>query len=56
MREAIKEKNKDPKSINPLSQVDLVIDHSVQVDEFAKKNLLNIELSSKKMISIFSYV
>ena len=40
MREAIKEKNKDPKSINPLSQVDLVIDHSVQVDEFAKKNSL----------------
>ena len=50
MREAIKEKNKDPKSINPLSQVDLVIDHSVQVDEFAKKNSLNLELSSKKML------
>ena len=33
MREAVKEKNKDPKKINPLSPVDLVIDHSVQVDD-----------------------
>ena len=32
MREAVKEKNKDPSKINPLSNVDLVIDHSVQVD------------------------
>ena len=30
MREAVKEKNKDPNTINPLSAVDLVIDHSVQ--------------------------
>ena len=36
MREAVKEKNKDPNTINPLSQVDLVIDHSVQVDQSAK--------------------
>jgi aconitate hydratase len=35
MREAVKEKNKDPKTINPLSAVDLVIDHSVQVDKSA---------------------
>ena len=35
MREAVKEKNKDPKKINPLSSVDLVIDHSVQVDQSA---------------------
>ena len=33
MREAVKEKNKDPNTINPLSAVDLVIDHSVQVDQ-----------------------
>ena len=38
MREAVKEKNKDPKKINPLSAVDLVIDHSVQVDQSAKKD------------------
>ena len=41
MREAVKEQNKDPKKINPLSPVDLVIDHSVQVDDFANENSLN---------------
>ncbi len=34
MRDVIKEMGGDPKKINPLQQVDLVIDHSVQVDEF----------------------
>ena len=29
MRDAVKDKNKDPEKINPLSTVDLVIDHSV---------------------------
>ena len=38
MREAVKDKNKDPNSINPLSAVDLVIDHSVQVDQSAKSD------------------
>ena len=38
MREAVKEKNKDPNTINPLSSVDLVIDHSVQVDQSAKSD------------------
>ena len=40
MREAVKEKNKDPNAINPLSSVDLVIDHSVQVDKFADKGFM----------------
>ena len=31
MRDAVKDKNKDPEKINPLSTVDLVIDHSVTV-------------------------
>ena len=35
MRDAVKGKNKDPEKINPLSTVDLVIDHSVMVDEYA---------------------
>jgi aconitate hydratase len=34
MRDVIKKMGGDPKKINPLQQVDLVIDHSVQVDEF----------------------
>src|SRR5690554_4835691 len=34
MREAVRKAGKDPAMINPLSPVDLVIDHSVMVDEF----------------------
>jgi aconitate hydratase len=34
MRDVIKEMGGDPRKINPLQQVDLVIDHSVQVDQF----------------------
>ena len=34
MRDALRSKNIDPKKINPLSRVDLVIDHSVMVDKF----------------------
>src|SRR5271155_5532262 len=35
MRDAIKTLGGDPEQINPLSPVDLIIDHSIQVDEFA---------------------
>src|SRR5690242_9890866 len=35
MREAMAKLGGDPRKINPLSPVDLVIDHSVQVDAFA---------------------
>ena len=38
MRDAVKNKNKNPETINPLSTVDLVIDHSVMVDEYASRN------------------
>ena len=38
MRNALKQKNIDPNKINPLSPVDLVIDHSVMVDSYAGKN------------------
>ena len=41
MREAVQKKKKDPKKINPLSRVDLVIDHSVQVDISATKDSFN---------------
>lgn len=34
MREAVKSKDGNPKVINPLSPVDLVIDHSVMVDKY----------------------
>jgi aconitate hydratase len=35
MRHALVEKGIDPQKINPLSRVDLVIDHSVSIDKFA---------------------
>ena len=38
MRDALKSKNIDPKKINPLSRVDLVIDHSVMVDKFGSQD------------------
>jgi aconitate hydratase len=34
MRDVIQKMGGDPRKINPLQQVDLVIDHSVQVDQF----------------------
>ena len=38
MRDAVAKEGKDPSKVNPLSQVDLVIDHSVMVDYFASKD------------------
>src|SRR5689334_12792290 len=38
MRDAMKKMGGDPTLINPLQPAELVIDHSVQVDEFASKN------------------
>ena len=58
MREAVKEKNKDPNKINPLSNVDLVIDHSVQVDKFANKDSLekNVEIEFKRNGERYSFL
>ncbi len=41
MRDAVAKLGGDPKKINPLVPVDLVIDHSVQVDFFATADALN---------------
>ena len=38
MRDAVKRMGVDPKKINPLCPVDLVIDHSVQVDVAGTKD------------------
>jgi len=40
MRDAIKKLNGDPKKINPLVPVDLVIDHSIQVDMFGNETAM----------------
>jgi len=42
MRETVKKAGGDPKSINPLVPVDLVIDHSVMVDAFGSPDALEI--------------
>ncbi|MBD1164346.1 aconitate hydratase AcnA [Pelagibacterales bacterium SAG-MED13] len=58
MREAVKEKNKDPKTINPLSAVDLVIDHSVQVDQSAKSDSFdkNVEIEFNRNGERYSFL
>ena len=58
MREAVKEKNKDPNVINPLSSVDLVIDHSVQVDKYANKNSLkeNVDIEFNRNGERYSFL
>jgi aconitate hydratase len=38
MRGAMRELGGDPETINPLAEVDLVIDHSVMVDNFGRKD------------------
>ena len=38
MRSALKDKGIDPNKINPLSRVDLIIDHSVMVDYFGNEH------------------
>src|SRR6266850_3386196 len=42
MRDAMKRMGGDPKKINPLQPAELVIDHSVQVDEFGSRAALLI--------------
>ena len=58
MREAVKEKNKDPKKINPLSAVDLVIDNSVQVDQSAKKDSFekNVDIEFERNGERYSFL
>ena len=58
MREAVKEKNKDPNTINPLSAVDLVIDHSVQVDQSAKADSFdkNVEIEFNRNGERYSFL
>lgn len=58
MREAVKEKGKDPKKINPLSQVDLVIDHSVQIDVAGTKQSFekNVEIEFQRNGERYSFL
>ena len=44
MRDAVKRLGGDPNTINPSVPVDLVIDHSVQVDKFGTDDALEFNL------------
>jgi len=50
MREAMASLGGDPKRINPLSPVDLVIDHSVMIDNFGSKDAFakNVEIEFRR--------
>ncbi|KAG6546247.1 hypothetical protein Mapa_012286 [Marchantia paleacea] len=58
MRDAIKRLGGDPTKINPLVPVDLVIDHSVQVDVARKANALqsNMELEFSRNKERFAFL
>jgi aconitate hydratase len=58
MRDAIKRMGGDPNKINPLQPVDLVIDHSVQVDEFGTSNAFekNTELEYERNQERYSFL
>jgi aconitate hydratase len=58
MRDAMKKAGGDPQKINPLVPVDLVIDHSVQVDEYANPLALlkNTELEFSRNIERYEFL
>lgn len=47
MRDAMMDKKGDPKKVNPLRPVDLVIDHSVQMDEAGSKEAFAFNLKKE---------
>src|SRR5258708_37963103 len=44
MRGVAKKVGKDPKVVEPLVPVDLVVDHSVQIDHYGNKNALDLNM------------
>jgi aconitate hydratase len=56
MRDAILQMGGDPNQINPLSPVDLIIDHSIQVDAFATPEALAINGEMEMERNIERYV
>lgn len=58
MRDAVKKMGKDSKKINPLVQVDLVIDHSVQVDFYGDAAAFqkNVDLEFERNIERYEFL
>ncbi|HET7107210.1 MAG TPA: aconitate hydratase AcnA [Candidatus Acidoferrum sp.] len=58
MREAVQRMGGNPKRINPLFPAELVIDHSVQVDNFGSNNAfgLNAELEFQRNVERYAFL
>ena len=58
LRDAMKALGGDPEKINPLAQVDLVIDHSVMVDSFGRADSFrkNVALEYKRNLERYSFL
>ncbi len=58
MRDAMVKLGHDPKKINPLSPVDLVIDHSVQVDDFGHADAFktNVALEMERNFERYAFL
>ena len=58
MREAMKRLGGDPKKINPLAPVDLVVDHSVQVDYFGTPDAFrkNSEIEFERNVERYAFL
>src|SRR5918994_1725212 len=58
MRQAMKRLGGDPKKINPLAPVDLVIDHSVQVDYFGSSEAFhkNSEIELERNVDRYAFL
>lgn len=58
MRDAMEDLGGDPEKINPLSPVDLVIDHSVMVDHFASKDAFekNVEVEYERNYERYKFL
>ena len=58
MRDAVSKNGGDPSKVNPMSQVDLVIDHSVMVDYFASPNAFqkNVDMEFGRNAERYEYL
>jgi aconitate hydratase A / 2-methylisocitrate dehydratase len=58
MRNAMHDQGGSPSAINPLIPVELVIDHSVQVDEFASRLAIerNVELEFERNVERYAFL
>ncbi len=58
MRDAVSKKGGNPSKVNPMSQVDLVIDHSVMVDYFASPNAFqkNVDIEFGRNVERYEFL